>query len=78
MRRCGFFFDVFGLELPEYITCKYSTKKIVMKSHLKSFFCSGKIFSDSDNSEECVGGKEVRELKNQKPICNEFLCDKKR
>lgn len=21
MRRCGFFFDVFGLDLPEYLTC---------------------------------------------------------
>lgn len=38
MQRCGFFFDVFGLELPEYLTCK--------------------LFSDSENPDECVGGKE--------------------
>lgn len=58
MKRCGFFFDVFGLELPEYLTCK--------------------LFSDSENPEECVGGKEVKDLKNQKPVCDDFLCDQKR
>lgn len=58
MRRCGFFFDVFGLELPEYLSCK--------------------LFSDSPNPDECVGGKEMKELKTRKPICNEFSCDKKR
>lgn len=47
MRRCGFFFDVFGLELPEYLTCK--------------------LFSDSTNPDECVGNKEMRELKTRKP-----------
>lgn len=58
MRRCGFFFDVFGLELPEYLSCK--------------------LFSDSSNPEECVGGKEMKELKTRKPVCSEFSCDKKR
>ena len=58
MRRCGFFFDVFGLELPEYLSCK--------------------LFSDSPYPDECVGGKEMKELKTRKPICKEFLCDKKR
>lgn len=58
MRRCGFFFNVFGLELPEYLSCK--------------------LFSDSSNPEECVGGKEMKELKTRKPVCNEFSCDKKR
>lgn len=58
MRRCGFFFDVFGLELPEYLSCK--------------------LFSDSPFSEECVGGKEIKELKTRKTVCNEFSCDKKR
>lgn len=57
MRRCGFFFDVFGLELPDYFTCK--------------------LFNDLPYG-ECVGGKEMRELKTRKPICNEFTCDKKR
>lgn len=47
MRRCGFFFDVFGLELPEYLTCK--------------------LFADSINPDECVGNKEMRELKTRKP-----------
>jgi atrial natriuretic peptide-converting enzyme len=58
MRRCGFFFDVFGLELPEYLSCK--------------------IFSDSKISDECIGHKEMEELKTRKPVCNEFSCDKKR
>lgn len=47
MRRCGFFLEVFGLELPEYLSCK--------------------LFSDSNNSDECIGMKEVREVKNRKP-----------
>lgn len=58
MKRCGFFFDVFGLELPEYLTCK--------------------LFSESTNSDECVGGKEVKELKTRKPVCKDFSCDEKR
>lgn len=58
LRRCGFFFDVFGLELPEYLSCK--------------------LFNDSPFSEECVGGKEMKELKTRKPVCDEFSCDKKR
>jgi atrial natriuretic peptide-converting enzyme len=58
MRRCGFFFDVFGLELPEYLSCK--------------------LFLDSPNPDECVGGKEMKELKTRKPVCSEFSCDKKR
>jgi atrial natriuretic peptide-converting enzyme len=58
MRRCGFFFDVFGLELPEYLSCK--------------------LFTDSPYAEECVGGKEMKELKTRKAVCNEFSCDKKR
>jgi hypothetical protein len=49
MRRCGFFFDVFGLELPEYLTCN--------------------LFAESQNPDECVGAKEVREAQKraQKP-----------
>lgn len=58
MRRCGFFFDVFGLELPEYLHCK--------------------LFTDSLDSEECVGGTEMKEWKTRKPTCDEFLCDKVR
>lgn len=58
MRRCGFFFDVFGLELPEYLHCK--------------------LFTDSLDSEECVGGKEMKEWKTRKPTCDEFSCDKNR
>ncbi|KAG5677344.1 hypothetical protein PVAND_007109 [Polypedilum vanderplanki] len=58
MRRCGFFFDVFGLELPEYLNCK--------------------LFTDSLDSDECVGGIEMKELKTKKPLCDEFACDKKR
>jgi atrial natriuretic peptide-converting enzyme len=58
MRRCGFFFDVFGLELPEYLHCK--------------------LFIDSLDSDECVGGKEMKEWKTRKPVCAEFTCDKKR
>jgi atrial natriuretic peptide-converting enzyme len=57
MRRCGFFFDVFGLELPDYFTCK--------------------LFNDPPYT-DCVGGKEMRELKIRKPVCNEFTCDRKR
>lgn len=58
MRRCGFFFDVFGLELPEYLHCK--------------------LFTDSVDPEECVGGREMKEWKNRKPSCAEFPCDKNR
>ncbi len=58
MRRCGFFFDVFGLELPEYL--------------------NSKLFTDSLDPEECVGRQELKEWKNRKPTCNEFLCDKNR
>lgn len=58
MRRCGFFFDVFGLELPEYLHCK--------------------LFTDSLDPEECVGGREMKEWKNRKPACEEFSCDKNR
>lgn len=56
MRRCGFFFDVFGLELPEYLNCK--------------------LFTDSMDADECVGGKEMKEFKARKPVCDEFACDK--
>lgn len=58
MRRCGFFFDVFGLELPEYLSCR--------------------LFADSPNADDCVGGKEMKELRLRKPVCDEFACDKKR
>lgn len=58
MRRCAFFFDVFGLELPEYLHCK--------------------LFSDSPDPEECVGGKEMKEWRTRKPACDEFSCDKNR
>lgn len=58
MRRCGFFFDVFGLELPDYFSCK--------------------LFIESQNSEECVGGREMKIFKTRQPKCDEFACDKKR
>lgn len=48
-RRCGFFLDVFGLTLPEYLECQ--------------------LFPESEDSDLCVGHKEVIEAdkRAQKP-----------
>ncbi|XP_055853565.1 uncharacterized protein LOC129917171 isoform X2 [Episyrphus balteatus] len=60
MRRCGFFFDVFGLNLPEYLNCN--------------------LFKDFDNSDECVGLHQVRDvmIAARNPVCSGFLCDQTR
>lgn len=62
MRRCSFFFDVFGLELPDYLRC--------------SLF--NDVISDQEECVGMAEYKEAQLRARRPVSCSGFLCDKRR
>lgn len=63
MRRCSFFFDVFGLELPEYLRCNIFSDAVSVEQ--------GECVGMAEYKESM--------LRSRRPVkCSGFLCDKRR
>ncbi|XP_050092170.1 uncharacterized protein LOC126575496 [Anopheles aquasalis] len=62
MRRCSFFFDVFGLELPEYLRCEVFNNAV----------------SDQEECVGMAEYKESMIRSRRPISCSGFLCDKRR
>lgn len=63
MRRCSFFFDVFGLELPDYLHCQ---------------LFSDSIDSNQNECVGMAEYKEAKQRERRPVSCSGFYCDKGR
>lgn len=80
MRRCGFFFGVFGLELPEYLTCKIfgeseDPEECIGRKEMQE----AKIRADHPQCSGFLCDIDVRDPKSGKPLIkcipNDWKCD---
>lgn len=80
MRRCGFFFGVFGLELPEYLTCKIfgeseDPEECIGRKEMQE----AKIRADHPQCSGFLCDTDVRDPKSGKPLIKciptDWKCD---